>query len=135
MALFFRSRAALVPGLVAIALSSAMAWPVYHYGEKSYDRVYPMLDQQGDAWLNTHMHRAEKLINVFYALALLAVLAIVLPIKWPRSSLPLAGATLLLALVTLSLGGWIAYAGGRSGIRSFAAQTSPRRIARPKKPT
>lgn len=125
VALFFRSRGALVPALIAIAFSSAMAWPVYQYGEKSYDRVYSMVNTEGDAWLNTHMHRAEKLIDVFYVLAVLAVVAIVLPLKWPRSSLPLALATLVFGLATLSLGGWIAYAGGKVRHPEFRSPNEP----------
>ena len=60
VALFFRVRGALVPALVAVAFSATMAWPVYEYGEKGYDRVYSPVNTDGDAWLNTHMHRAEK---------------------------------------------------------------------------
>ncbi len=125
VALFFRVRGALIPALVAVAFSAAMAWPVYNYGEKSYDRVYTMVNTEGDAWLNTHMHRAEKLIDVFYALALLAVVAILLPLKWPRTLLPLAVATLLLALGTLGVGGWIAYAGGKVRHPEFRSLDEP----------
>jgi glucan phosphoethanolaminetransferase (alkaline phosphatase superfamily) len=125
VAFFFRVRAALVPGLIAIAFSGAMAWPVYEYGEKSYDRVYSMVNTEGDAWLNTHMHRAEKLIYVFYALAALAVAAILLPIKWPHSLLPLAIATLIFGAATLGVGGWIAYAGGKIRHPEFRSRDEP----------
>lgn len=125
VALFFRVRGALVPALVAVAFSAAMAWPVYSYGEKGYDRVYSMVNTEGDAWLNTHMHRAEKLIYVFYALAVLAVVAIILPIKWPHSLVPLAVATLIFGLATLGVGGWIAYAGGKVRHPEFRSKDEP----------
>ncbi len=125
VALFFRVRSALIPTLVAVAFSAAMAWPVYSYGEKGYDRVYSMVNTEGDAWLNTHMHRAEKLIYVFYALALLAVAAIILPIKWPHSLVPLAVATLIFGLATLGVGGWIAYAGGKVRHPEFRSKDEP----------
>ncbi len=125
VALFFHVRAALIPALVAVAFSAAMAWPVYSYGEKGYDRVYSMVNTEGDAWLNTHMHRAEKLIYVFYALAVLAIAAVVLPIKWRHSLVPLAVTTLIFALATLGVGGWIAYAGGKVRHPEFRSKDEP----------
>lgn len=125
VALFFRKRAALVPALVAIAFSGAMAWPVYDYGEKSYDRVFSMVNPEGDAWLNTHMHRAEKMIDLFYALAVLAVAAIIAPIKWPRVAMPLAVVTLVVGSATLGVGGWIAYAGGKVRHPEFRSSQEP----------
>lgn len=125
VALFFRVRAALIPALIAIAFSGLMAWPVYEYGEKGYDRVYSMVNTEGDAWLNTHMHRAEKLIYVFYALAVLAAAAIVIPIRWPHALLPLAVATLIFGLATLGVGGWIAYAGGKVRHPEFRSKDEP----------
>ncbi len=125
VALFFRTRAALVPALLAIAFSGAMAWPVYEKGEQAYDGVYAMEKTEGQAWLNTHMHRAEKLIYAFYALALLAVVAMLVPIKFPKAAVPLALATLLLGLFTLGAGGWIAYAGGKVRHTEFRSVGEP----------
>ncbi len=125
VALFFRARGALVPALVAVAFSAAMTWPVYEYGEKGYDRVYSMVNTEGDAWLNTHMHRAEKLIYVFYALGVLAAAAVLLPLKWPKAMMPLAVATLIFGLATLSIGAWIAYAGGKVRHPEFRRKDEP----------
>lgn len=125
VALFFRSRAALIPALAAIALSGALAWPVFEFGEKSYDRVFTMVNSEGDAWLNTHMHRAEKLIYAFYALAVLAVLAIILPQKFPKTMMPLALATLALGLATLAAGMWIAYPAGKVRHTEFRTLDEP----------
>lgn len=124
-ALFFRVRAALIPALIAIAFSGLMAWPVYEYGEKGYDRVYSMVNNEGDAWLNTHMHRAEKLIYVFYLLAALAAAAVLIPLKWPKASMPLATVTLIIGIVTLGIGGWIGYAGGKVRHTEFRSANEP----------
>ena len=78
-----------------------------------------MSDDPGRAWLDEHMDRAEDLIYFFYALALLALAAIVAPIKWPRSATALLIATILLGAATLGIGGYIAYAGGKIRHREF----------------
>src|SRR5882724_6609693 len=108
LAAMAHNRSAIVIALGLVFLSGLSAWPSYHYVEAAYDRVTAMADTAGDQWLDEHMARAEKLIPAFYMLAGLAVVAI----KWPRSSLPLAISTIVIGLITLGIGGWIAYAGG-----------------------
>ena len=123
--LALRSRRAQIATLTLVLLSSISAWPVYEFGEQGYDRVLSMTDEAGESWLDEHMHRAEKLIWVFYALAALSALAIAAPIKWPKSSMPLAVAVILLSAVTLGSGAYIAYAGGRVRHREFRNETPP----------
>jgi hypothetical protein len=113
IALFQRSRPAQVAMLALILFSAAIAWPVVHYGEASYDRVLSLTNDQGAAWLKAHMHRADEFIWYFYALAALAAVAIFAPMKWPKVATTLTLVTLLLACVVLAMGGYIAYAGGR----------------------
>ena len=43
-----------------------------------------MTDEDGGAWLDEHMHRAEDLIWIFYVLVALSAIAIAAPIKWPK---------------------------------------------------
>ena len=117
--LALRSRRAQIATLSLVLLSSISAWPVYEFGQQGYDRVLSMTDEDGEAWLDEHMHRAENLIWVFYALAALSAFAIAAPIKWPKSSVPLAVAVILLGAVTLGSGAYIAYAGGRVRHREF----------------
>jgi hypothetical protein len=119
IALIVRNRVALVITLVLVLLSSLSALPTYLYGEAAYDRVTAMSDGEGDQWLDEHMARGEKFIAVFYALAGLALVAIVMPAKWPRTSIPLALATLAVAISTFVIGLWIAYAGGRVRHKEF----------------
>jgi hypothetical protein len=125
IALFLRSRQAQVATLALVLISSASAWPVYEFGEQAYDRVLTMVDDDGQAWLDEHRDRAEDLIWIFYALAVLSAIAIATPIKWPKSSEPLVIAVLLLGAVTLGAGGYIAYAGGKIRHREFRNEPPP----------
>ena len=84
-----------------------------------------MADKDGQAWLDEHEDRAEDLIYIFYALAALSAIAIAAPMKWPKSSVPLAIATILLGAVTLGTGGYIAYAGGKIRHREFRNEPPP----------
>jgi hypothetical protein len=127
--LALRSRRAQIATLTLVLLSSISAWPVYEFGQQSYDRVLSMTDEAGEAWLDEHMHRAQNLIWVFYALAALSAFGIAAPIKWPKSSTPLAVAVILLGAVTLGSGAYIAYAGGRVRHREFRNEPPP-----PKRP-
>ena len=123
--LALRSRRAQIATLSLVLLSSISAWPVYEFGQQGYDRVLTMTDEDGEAWLDEHMHRAEDLIWVFYVLAALSAFAIAAPIKWPKSSVPLAVAVILLGAVTLGSGAYIAYAGGRVRHREFRNEPPP----------
>ena len=119
LGILLRSRAAKIAALGIVLISAGSAWPVYEYGENAYDRVLTMTDDPGHAWLDEHRYRAEKLIYFFYALAILSAAAIALPVKWPKSSVPLALAVLVLGAVTFGMGTYIAYAGGKVRHREF----------------
>src|SRR5262245_57071755 len=127
IALLLRSRRAQVTALVLILVAAASAWPVAHYGEEASDRVQAMTDDDGGALLEAHQHRADQLIFLFYVLAVVALGAIVAPFKWPKSTLPLTIATLLLALTSLGAGSYIAYAGGKIRHREFRNERPPPR--------
>ena len=125
LALAARSRPAQIIALALVLLCAGSAWPVYQYGEAGYYRVKAMADADGGAWLKTHQRRAEVFIWTFYALAALAVVAIGLPLRWPRLGLPLAILTWASALVVLAIGCWIAYAGGKVRHREFRNEPPP----------
>jgi hypothetical protein len=129
IAVVLRSRRAQVVTLVLVLLSSLSAWPVYEFGQQAYDRVLSMTDEDGERWLDEHQDRGEDLIWIFYALAGLSVAAIAVPIKWPKSSVPLVIAVILLGAVALGSGTYIAYAGGRIRHREFRNEPAP-----PKRP-
>ncbi len=125
VALIYRRRPVIVAALILIFLAGLSAWPTYHYGQAAYDRVKSMSDTVGGQWLDEHMARAEKLIYVFYVLAAVAVTGVFAPLKWPRTSTPLAVGTLVLAIGTLGVGGWISYPAGHVRHKEFRFEPPP----------
>ncbi|MBV9009738.1 MAG: hypothetical protein JO354_11325 [Verrucomicrobia bacterium] len=125
VALFLRNRAAHITALVIIFIAAASAWPTAHFGDAAYDRVLSMSDDAGSAWLVSHAHRADVFVWYCYALALVSLLAILLPRKWPRSGLLLTIITLLLSVATLIGGAYVAYAGGKIRHREFRLEPPP----------
>jgi protein-S-isoprenylcysteine O-methyltransferase Ste14 len=124
-ALISKSRRAHIVTLILIFVTSISAWPVYEFGEEGYDRVLAMTDDDGHAWLDEHQARGQKLIYVFYALAVLSAAAIVVPLRWPKSSLPLALAVVLLGAAALGSACYIAQAGGKIRHREFRNEPAP----------
>src|SRR5256886_13127955 len=111
-ALISKSRRAHIVTLILIFVTSISAWPVYEFGEEGYDRVLAMTDDDGHAWLDEHQARAEKFVYIFYAVAALSMAGIIVPLRWPKFSVPLALAVMLLGVAALASGFYIAYAGG-----------------------
>jgi hypothetical protein len=129
VSLFLGSRRAQIATLAIVLLSAASAWPVYELGQQSYDRVLSMADSDGQAWLDEHQDRAEDLIYFFYARALLSAVAIVAPMKWPKSSMPLTLGVTLLGAIVIGIGAYIAQAGGKIRHREFRNEAPPKRSA------
>ena len=127
VSLFLGSRRAQIATLAILLISAASAWPVYELGQQSYDRVLSMADSDGQAWLDEHRDRAEDLIYFFYALALLSAVAIVAPMKWPKSSMPLTLGVTLLGAIVIGMGAYIAQAGGKIRHREFRNEGPPKR--------
>jgi glucan phosphoethanolaminetransferase (alkaline phosphatase superfamily) len=125
IALFFQSRSAQIPALVVIFIAAASAWPVAYFGHEGYDPVLSMSDETGAAWLKAHAHRADIVVWFYYALALVTVLALFLPRRFPKTKIPFAILTLLLGLVCLVGGGYVAYAGGKVRHREFRNEPPP----------
>lgn len=131
IAIYQRSRRATVLALVIVLISGASAWPVYEFGQQAYDRVLSMADNDGQAWLAEHAHRAHNLIWFFYALAILSLIGLIVPIKWPKSSVWFATIILLLGVICLGAGGYISYAGGRIRHREFRLEPPPKPLPSP----
>ena len=125
-ATYLGTRGGQVTALVLIFACAAAAWPVAHYGEAAETNVVAMADEDGQAWLKAHAHRADELIYVFYALALVSAAAIFAPAKWPKTARPLVFVTLILTVVSLGAGFYIAYAGGKSRHREFRNTPPPK---------
>jgi hypothetical protein len=129
IAFFSKSRPAQVVALIIVLICAASAWPVFVFGKQAKDRVLSMENEVGQSWLEEHEDRAEDCIWFFYGLAALSAVALVAPRKWPRSATPLVASVIVLGLVTLGCGGYIAYAGGKIRHREFRNVPPP-----PKKP-
>ena len=82
------SRGGQVTAFVLIFACAASAWPVAYYGEAAEDSVMAMADEDGQAWLKAHAHRADDLIWVFYVLALVSASAIFAPRSGRRPRVP-----------------------------------------------
>ena len=108
-----RSRAAQAVALLIVALAGASAWPVVEFGERGYDRIYAMSNKNAQQWLDVHATRASRLAPVFYTVAVLAVVTVIVPWKFPKTNNALLALTFAAALVALGLGGWIGHAGGQ----------------------
>src|SRR5215831_19453624 len=125
VALISKSRRALIVTLILVFITSISAWPVFEFGQEGYDRVLAMTDDDGHAWLDEHEARAEKVIYIFYALAALAVAGIIVPLRWPKFSVPLTLVVVLLGAAALGAGCYIAYAGGKIRHREFRNEPAP----------
>ena len=125
IALISKSRRAYIVTLILVFLTSISAWPVYEFGEQGYDRVLAMTDDDGHAWLDEHQDRGQKLIYFFYLVAALSAAATIVPLRWPKSSVPLAIAVVLFGAVALGSGCYIAYAGGKIRHREFRNEPAP----------
>ena len=126
--IYLRTRGGQITALVLVFACALSAWPVAHYGEAAEDRVQAMADDDGEAWLKEHAHRADQLIYIFYALALLSAAAIFVPAKWPQSARPLAVSTLILTILSLGAGSYIAHAGGKIRHKEFRTTPPPKSI-------
>jgi hypothetical protein len=124
-AVISKSHRALIVTLILVFITSISAWPTFEFGQQGYDRVLAMTDEDGHAWLDEHEARAEKFIYIFYALAALSAAAIVVPLRWPKSSAPLVIAVVFLGATTLASGCYIAYAGGKIRHREFRNEPAP----------
>ncbi len=113
IAIVLRQRVALIPTLIIILVAGASAWPVYETGSAAYPSIRKISDDAGSDELDQHLDRAERTVWTFYAMAGLAAIALIVPMRWPRTSLPLAIATVLAAIACTAVGGYIAQSGGR----------------------
>ena len=131
-ATYLRSRGGQLTALVLIFACSISAWAVVRQGDLAYNPVLSMADEHGQAWLKAHVHRADDLIFLYYALAALSAAAIFVPKKWPRAARPLVFATMLFAFVALGAGTYIAYAGGKIRHREFRNTPPPQTDSEPR---
>jgi len=114
-----RNRVAMRIGLGLVGLMAFSAWPVSEYGEKGYDRVYAMSDEEGQASLKEHAELAKRWVGLYYAVAAIAGLGLEFSWKWPKSLLPVGVAVILLSGLCLTKGFQIASEGGEIRHKEF----------------
>ena len=124
-ALLLKNKTARSIALVVVIVSAALAWPVLKAGQSAYAGIREQSDDSGQRWLDEHMERAEKLVYVFYAAALLGVVALVSQRKFPKAATSLSVVTLFVGAASLAAGGWIAKAGGQIRHPEFRAESAP----------
>jgi glucan phosphoethanolaminetransferase (alkaline phosphatase superfamily) len=113
LALVSRSREAQAIALVLIVVTAAAAWPVAYFGSAGYDRVYSMSDESAQKWLNWHAYLADRIVWAHFVAAALAAVTLAGLWRFPRWHRPALISTLVAALVALTLGGFLAFAGGK----------------------
>ena len=129
VALILCSRHARLLALFLIFLSALSAWPTFRYGLRGYDRVKAMSDSEGLMWLDEHKARAERLIFVFYTLAVLALTGMGAEWNRSRAALPLSILILVLTVSALVAGAYISYSGGHIRHREFRFEPPPEQPA------
>jgi hypothetical protein len=125
VSLILRSRAAQITALVLTLIAGASAYPVLLTGQRAYKTIRAVSDDAGADWLDEHMDRAEKTVGAFYFLAALAIAGLLVPIKWPKTSFPLAVVTLVVAIACSGIAIYIAQAGGRVRHAEFRPTEDP----------
>lgn len=113
LALILRSRSGQAIGLVLILLTSASAWLVAHYGREAYDRVYSMSYRDAQAWLNWHAYLGERIVWACYFTAALSAVTLLSLWKTPRWHRTALWLTVVASVVSLALGGFVAFVGGK----------------------
>ena len=125
ISLILRSRAAQITALILTLVAGLSAYPVFVTGQRAYKTIRNQSDDAGADWLDEHMDRAEKAIGVFYVLAALAIAGLLVPIKWPKSAVPLAALTLVVAILCSGIAVYIAQPDGRIRHPEFRPSETP----------
>jgi hypothetical protein len=125
ISLILRSRTAQITALIVTLVAGASAYPVMLTGQRAYKPIRAVSDDAGGDWLDEHMDRAENTVAAFYVLAALAAAGLLVPIKWPKSAVPLTALTLFAAVICSGISIYIAQAGGRVRHTEFRPAKNP----------
>ena len=100
--IYFRARVARLAGLFLIMVSAALVWPVcYYFGWHDVQTVW---DQNQNAWSSREIRPGEAFVSLFFVVAALSALTIIMELKAPPVAVPLAMATLLPGIAAVVLG-------------------------------
>jgi hypothetical protein len=125
VSLLLRSRAAQIIALLLTLIAGASSYPVFVTGQRAYKTIRSISDDAGADWLDEHMERAEKTIGAFYLMGALALVGLLVPIKWPKSGVPFVVLALVAAVLCSGIAIYIAHAGGRVRHGEFRPSASP----------
>jgi hypothetical protein len=124
--IFFKSRAALVAGLLIAAISGWSTALVMDTGEKAYERYYnepvaSLIGQEGHDAMELHEERAHDWSKVMYVSAVVATLGLAACAKFRKAERWAAGASALLCAASLGAGIYTAESGGKIRRPDFQA--------------
>ena len=124
--ILFHSRGALAAGLVAVLLCVGTMPFIMQTGEAARESfvdgsIDPGMDAAGNAAFKEHAHRASATAPVVYAVGILALVALLALIKFPRQASWIGWAVLLGSSISIGLSVWTAEAGGRIRHAEFRA--------------
>jgi len=125
LALVFRNRGAQGIALALIVVTATAAWPVAYYGSAGYDRVYSMSDASAQKWLNWHAYLADRIVLAHYVAAALASVTLAGLWRFPRWHRPTLILTVVATLTAVSLGGFLAFVGGKIRHAEFRHDSPP----------
>jgi hypothetical protein len=138
LGILFHSRGALASGLLAVLLCVGTMPAIMETGEAAQEAfadgsIDPGMDVVGKAAFREHSKRAHYTAPVVYAVGILALVALIMLIKFPRQAAWLGWAVLLGSTLSIGLSVWTAEAGGRIRHTEFrpVEQPSPEPTATP----
>jgi hypothetical protein len=116
--ILFHSRGALASGLLAVILCAATMPAIMETGEAAQESfadgsIDPGMDVAGKAAFREHSHRAKATAPVVYAAGILALVALLSLISFPRQAAWISWAVILGSVLSIALSIWTAEAGGR----------------------
>ncbi len=123
LALLRRKRTSIMIGLLLAGIFAGSVWPVIYYGEKGYERVLPMADEDGTAYLKHHMALGNRWAPLYYITSLAAFLGLLTSWKFPRYMRISSSIVSALTILSLIAGATIAEFGGK--IRHQEFRTGP----------
>lgn len=128
--ILFHSRGALASGLLAVILCAGTMPLIMQTGEGAQESfvdgsIDPGMDVAGKAAFREHSHRAKITAPMVYAAGILALVALLALIKFPRQAAWIGWAVVLGCTLSIALSVWTAEAGGRIRHTEFRPVAKP----------